>query len=233
MNAENYYLKNKKRILREIKFAIPHYKRLAEEMYGADLANAVVAETLQRFETLLPELPDIGGKDNRLTENLYLGAAMLALYQTLKAHGKPIEEAAGIIYRGTQSFYSSFPFNLLLRWQGRQLFNRQRLEQRRREAEISQERRYPGDWVLSVVGSDDPNVLFAVDYTECGLVKYLGAQGAPELTPYLCWLDYPMCAAMRVGLVRTQTLAQGGEKCNFRFYRDEKLSAVTPDFLRD
>jgi hypothetical protein len=72
-----------------------------------------------------------------------------------------------------------------------------------------------------------------VDYTECGIVKYLAEQGAPELAPYLCWLDYPMCAAMRMGLIRTKTLALGDKKCNFRFCRWQEQSEIEPDFMKN
>ena len=177
-------------------------------------------------------MPYIGGDENVLTENRYLSAAMLAFYQTLKARGKSVEEAARLIYQGTASFYGSFPFNLLLRWQGRQLFSPQRIAQRQRAAALSQERHYPGDWVFEIVDASGQNFQFGVDYTECGIVKYLTAQGAPELAPYLCWLDYPMCAAMRVGLVRTETIAQGGQKCNFRFCKWQGVEIV-PDFMKN
>ncbi len=83
MTAENWYLKNKPRILREIRFAIPHYKKIIAQAYGEDVAEAVVTETIQRFEGLLPDIPYIGGSENILTENLYLSAAMLAIYQSL------------------------------------------------------------------------------------------------------------------------------------------------------
>src|SRR5512143_3282742 len=146
METENWYLKNRGRITREIKFAIPHYKRFIAKAYGVELADAVVTETLQRCEHLLPEIPYIGGDKNVLTENLYLSAAMLALYRALKERGKAVEEVARLIYLGTCAFYSSFPFNLLLRWQGKQLFSPRRAAQRRRDAAISQEHRYPGDW---------------------------------------------------------------------------------------
>lgn len=233
MKTNNYYLKNKKRILREIKFALPHYKRFIAELYGADLAEVITAETLNRFEGLLSDIPYIGGNDNLLTENLYLSAAVLAFYQSLKARGKPIEEIARIIYLGTDAFYSSFPFSLLLRWQGRQLFSQKRIAQRRRDAALSQQQRYPGDWVFQIITGDGADFEFGVDYTECGIVKYLSEQNAPELAPYLCWLDYPMCAAMRVGLIRTETIAQGGTKCDFRFCRQKELSDFEPDFVKN
>ena len=61
----------------------------------------------------------------------------------------------------------------------------------------------------------------------------LNAQGAPELAFYLCWLDYPMFNVMKVGLIRTETIAQGCERCNFRFCRWEDRVEVTPDFLNN
>jgi hypothetical protein len=231
--SSNYYLDHEKRIMREIKLAIPHYRRFVVEAYGAELADVVIKESLERFAALLPQIPIIGGDENRLTENLYLSAAMLAFYQALKAHGKPVEEVARLIYQGTASIYASFPFKAMLWWEGRKTFSRKRLDKLRWEAAASQERQYPGDWVYNFVPSDGKTFLFGVDYTECGIVKYLTQEGAPELAPYLCRLDYPMCAAMRMGLIRTKTLALGDEKCNFRFCRDRQLSIITPDFMLD
>ncbi len=232
MTTENWYLKNKPRIMREIRFAIPHYRRFIERAYGKDVAEAVVAETSQRFEALLPEIPYIGGSENILTKNLYLSAAMLAMYQSLKARGKYVEEVARLIYLGTTSLYSGFPFRFLLRWQGRQLFSQKRIEQRRRAAAASQKGLYLDDWVFGIVEGDGQIFEFGVDYTECGIVKYLTREGAPELAPYLCWLDYPMCKSMRVRLVRTETIAQGCERCNFRFSRGPAVE-VMPDFVKN
>jgi len=232
MTTENWYLKNKARIMREIRFAIPHYRRCIAQAYGKNVADAVVAETIQRFEALLPEIPYIGGSENILTENLYLSAAMLAMYQSLKARGKSVDEVAGLIYRGTASLYSGFPFQLLLRIQGRQLLTQKRIDQRKRAAAISQKRLYPDDWVFEIVEGDGQTFDFGVDYTECGIVKYLTREGAPELAPYLCWLDYPMCRSMRVKLVRTETIAQGCERCNFRFSRGPAVEVI-PDFVKN
>ncbi len=232
MTTENWYLENKSRILREIRFAIPYYKRCIAQAYGKDVAEAVVAETIQRFEALLPGIPYIGGSENILTENLYLSAAMLAMYQSLKARGKSVEETARLIYQGTASLYRGVPFQLLLRIQGRQLLTQKRIDQRKRAAAISQKRLYPDDWVFEIVEGDGQTFEFGVDYTECGIVKYLRREGAPELAPYLCWLDYPMCKSMRVRLVRTETIAQGCERCNFRFSRGPAVEAM-PDFVKN
>ncbi len=64
--------------------------------------------------------------------------------------------------------------------------------------------------------------------TECGIVKYLHAQGADELCPYGCDLDYVMFEAMGIGLRRTKTLAWGCDRCDFRLSKHGVTSAPWP-----
>jgi len=87
-----------KHIIREIKLALPYYQHFVVQAYDAELADIVTKETLEQFAALLPQIPYIGGDENRLTENLYLTAAMLAFYRALKAQDKSVEEVARIIY---------------------------------------------------------------------------------------------------------------------------------------
>ena len=117
-----------------------------------------------------------------------------------------------------------------MRLQGRRLLSRKFQDQRRHAAAISQQRRYPEDWVFEVVEGNGQGFAFGVDYTECGIVKYLAREGAPELAPYLCWIDYPQFAAMHLRLDRTETLAQGGQRCDFRMSRGKPVK-VEPEFL--
>ena len=58
---------------------------------------------------------------------------------------------------------------------------------------------------------------YGYDYTECGVVKYFRAQGAPELAPYFCLNDFPKSAVDGSGLSRTKTIGQGVDLCNFRY----------------
>ncbi len=230
MEAESWYLQNKSRIMRQVRFALRHFRKHLVETYGKEEGEAIASETMQRFEALLPDLPYIGGDENTLTRNLYLTAAMLAMYRALQARGASVEESARLIYLGTASFFNSFPTRWLMRWQGRRVFGRKFLDQRRHVAAISQQRRYPDDWVFEVVEGDGQGFAFGVDYTECGIVKYLAREGAPELAPYLCWIDYPQFAAMHVRLDRKETLAQGGQRCDFRMSRGQPVE-VAPEFL--
>lgn len=225
-----WYLRHKGRLKREVRLILRHYKQHLAEAYGKADANAIVRETLQGFEASLASLPYVGGDANPNTRALYVAAAWLAMYRALLARGASVEDAGRLIYLGAASFYESIPARWLMRWQGRRFFGRKRMAQRRRDAAVSQRRRYPDDWVFEIAGADGRGSAFGVDYSECGIVKYLDREGASELAPYLCWIDYPMAAAAHVRLDRTETLAQGGQRCDFRFSRREPVQ-VEPEFL--
>ena len=230
MEAENWYLENKPKIMRQVRSFLRPFRKPLAAAYGKEDGEAIVKDAIQRFEALLPDIPYIGGGENPSTRNLYLTAAMLAVYRSLQARGASVEEAARLIYLGSASFFGSFPARVLMRSQGRRLLSRKFRDKRRHVAAISQQRRFPDDWVFEVVEGNGQGFAFGVDYTECGLVKYLAREGAPELAPYLCWIDYPQFAAMHLRLDRTETLAQGGQKCDFRVSRGQPVK-VEPEFL--
>jgi hypothetical protein len=50
------------------------------------------------YEKLVPEIPNIAGDGNHLTEHLISAAECLAFYKGMKANGKPAEEAGKILY---------------------------------------------------------------------------------------------------------------------------------------
>ena len=75
-----------------------HLDQLAFFLHHDDQIEALGLQVpLQRFEALLPEVPYIGGDENRYTRNLCLTAAMLALYRSLQSRGATVEEAARVI----------------------------------------------------------------------------------------------------------------------------------------
>lgn len=67
------------------------------------------------------------------------------------------------------------------------------------------------------VEGDGQTFDWGADYIECGIVKFIHSQGADELTPWLCRVDYATFGALGIGFKRTMTLAEGYEKCDFRF----------------
>jgi hypothetical protein len=90
---------------------------------------------------------------------------------------------------------------------------------------------WPAEWDAGIDGTE-----FAWEFFEQHPMpeypepKYLAREGAPELAPYGCWIDYPMFAAMHVRLDRAETIAQGGPRRDFRMSRGEPVE-VEPGFL--
>jgi hypothetical protein len=67
METDNWYLQHQRRIMREVRLAIPHFRKVVVKAYGKDAGEAIAKETMRRFEALLPDIPFIGGDENRLT----------------------------------------------------------------------------------------------------------------------------------------------------------------------
>jgi pimeloyl-ACP methyl ester carboxylesterase len=227
---ENWYLEHKPKIMRQVRSYLRPFRKHLAAAYGKDEGEAIVKDAMQRFEVQLPDIPYIGGGENQFTKVLCKVAAKLAMYRALRARGASVDEAARLIHLGEVSFYETVPTRWLMRLQGRLFLTRKGMNLWRRVAATSQERRYPEDWVFEVVEGDGQDFGIGLDCTECGAVKYLDREGAPEYAPYLCWIDYPQFAAMHLRLDRTETIAQGGQRCDFRMSRGKPVQ-VEPAFL--
>jgi hypothetical protein len=207
------------------------YVEAAQEVFAArfgDDAEIILEDTWQEYETLLPDLPYIGGEENFNTENLLMAAYCLAMYRVLKARGRTIEEVGMTIYETAEAIFG-YP-KWLLGVIGSLKYGKSYEKQLREQAAESQKRQYAGDWVFSFIEGDGEELDYGLDFTECGICKFYRAQGADELTPYMCLSDYVSSKAFNRGLVRYKTLAEGAEVCDFR-YKKGRETFVYP--LRD
>lgn len=175
-------------------------------------------------------MPYIGGKQP-FTQFLIASAWYLALYRVLKAHGKNVEETGELIYIITKTYLDSMPW-FLSRFMGRMNFSQRSLRKIKKRAIESQKRKYPGNYVFKFVEGDNEEFDYGVDYIECAVCKFLSKQGASELTPYICPADILYSEALGWGLIRTKTLAEGHEKCDFRFKKGGKTRVEIPEALR-
>jgi len=231
LSGHPFYRQNREKLLAEHHKMAKAGRAFAAERYGKAFANTLVRESLAEFETLIPELPYIGGKQNLLTGNLVSSAGALAVYRVMQRHGKPIEEAGELLYRLMETWIRRYP-HFVRHLMGRYYLSRLSQRQSKRQAALSQQRRYPADWLRVHVDGDGQTFEWGVDYLECGIVKFLLSQGADELAPYLCLTDYALFGALGIELKRTMTLAEGCEKCDFRFkWGGEMPSGWPPQWL--
>jgi hypothetical protein len=226
-----YYLQNRENLLAEHRKMAEAGRAFATERYGEAFADTLLRESLAEFERLIPELPYIGGKDNPLTGNLVSSAGALSVYRVMLRHGRSIEETGELLYRLMEAWIRRYP-GFVRHLMGRYYLSRLSQRQSKKRSALSQQHRYLDDWVRIHVDGDGQTFEWGTDYTECGIVKFLHSQGADELAPYLCLLDYALLGALGIELVRTQTLANGDEKCDFRFkWGGETPSGWPPPWL--
>jgi hypothetical protein len=227
--GKEYYLSRKLEILTQFDVHARAWRPFLATSYGDEFAEAVLKDAREQYEALIPEIPYIGGDENPMTRHLIRSTTSLALYKAMKARGKTAEETGKIIYDAVVKRASHLkPWPLKI--------SPEDVRKRREQAERSQERRYPGDWVWEYVEGDGVEFDYGYDFLECATQKFYHAQGADEFLPFFCFLDFPINEAYSKGLwgfTRTMTLAEGYEKCDFRFKKGGKTEHKwPPPFLK-
>ncbi len=192
------------------------------ERFGVSEVAGMRREMQEEYRSLIPRVPYVGGRRNRWSSSLTLSAAALAVYRVVVRHGGDAQDAGKVAYDYARAMARRVPRPLRARLLGPR---RARAE---KQARWTQLRRYPDDWMCEVVDGAGQPFDFGMDITECGIVKFLHAQGAGKLTPYLCHLDYVLAEAAGAGLTRTKTLAWGCDRCDFRMTMPGKTTATWP-----
>jgi len=190
-------------------------RKVYQSRFGDDLAATLFNETKQAYDDILPEIPYIGGKDNIFSEWLNYGAYYLGVYQALSGHGYPLDEIGKIIF-DTYETMADYP-KWFLHIVGSLKYGRKYEDKLRQAAAVSQERKYPGDFVSYFVEGTNDDFDYGLDIIECGICKLYAAHGIDKLSRYMCLSDYVVSKAFGRGLVRYKTIAEGADKCDFRF----------------
>jgi SAM-dependent methyltransferase len=215
--GSSYYIARSRKLLREFDRVAGRAGSVFAKRFDPLLAYSIAACAHTEYARIIPQLPYIGGKQNPHTFNLVGAAWFLALHRSMQTHGRSLAETGELCAEMYAAWLDAYP-TWLLRLRGWYTFTLLGQRQIARRAQESQARLYAGDWVFATVPPDH-GFGRGVDFSECGILKFLEAQGATDLMPYLCPLDFIMSERMSLGLVRTATLAGGAPYCNFRFRR--------------
>jgi hypothetical protein len=216
--VDDYYVSRKPELLKSYDKGTKPLGKILASRFDDKHTNTILVESRQEFEAIIPQIPYIGGDENFNTKNLIMASSCLAIYRVLKDHGKTAEEVGKIIYEMTEALvdYPKFILHLI----GRLKYGKGYEKRLKEWAAESQKRQYPEDWVGTFIEGDRREFDYGIDMTECGILKFFQAQGAGEIVPYICVsMDGIFSKAFNRGLVRTMTLAQGYDRCDFRYKR--------------
>jgi hypothetical protein len=229
MREENY-ISRKQQLLKSLDRSIARSKQVLISRYGNERANTLIGEFRREYEALIPQIPFIGEK-NPFLIFLLPTSRYLAIYRVLRRNGFILEEAGQIIYQMNEAELKSIPI-LVRRIIGYLFFSKLFIWRVKKRAKESQERKYPGGYVLTFIEGYGQKFDYGFDYTECGGCKFLNEQNASELAPFMCALDKTVSEALSWGLTRTMTIADGFDKCDFRFKKSGKTNITSAPFVK-
>ena len=203
-----YYIKRKPELLARFDGEVKVYGPLVLKQYGEIQSYRILIHASIEFESLIPQIPYIGGDENPGTRWLLASVRCLAFYKAMKKYGKTAAEAGKILYDAILTQVGKPQQGMPTQ--------EQLSEQYRKAAERSQERRYPEDYVFEYVPGDGREFDRGADFIECAAHKFYRAQGADEFMPFYCYLDFPKSKVLGNRFSRTMTLAEGYNKCDHR-----------------
>ena len=196
--------------------------------HGVGFAEMLRTEARDEYESLIPQVPHIKSPIGfALNSFLTITAQEIAVYKVMKRHGKTAEEAWEICHAALRLRMARY--SRLRRWlMGRLVSSRLVLRRMREQAESEASRTMGGFEVRYVIG-DGTEYDWGVDYVRCANYQLVVDQGAAEFAPYVCMSDIALGDAMGWGLIRTHTIADGCDSCDFRFKKGVKtqISSMT------
>lgn len=175
-----------------------------------ELSCSCRKKILAEYGRIIAHANDIG-KRNSLLSCYILGAWFIAMN---RQDSLSPDENYHIMSNGLRS---SRMFRMVM-GDADHYLDSKRIEKQKKWAESTHERKYENDWVANLLPGNGSYDL-GYDYLECGICKLCRDEGVPELAKYLCRLDYMFAEVMGLQLDRSTTLAEGGDKCDFRFSR--------------
>lgn len=230
-SQREYYLNKKNKLLEQARGSSVSLEQLMIPEYGQKVAGAIATDMVKTYDRMIGELPYIGGDKNAHMTDLMINASMsMAFCLAMKEHGKSIDDAGRINYEMIDQYYKENPLP------PDKMYKSGDIEGKRREArefaEWTQKFQYPYNWVSVYVGDVREPFIYGMDNVECGNLKLCKHYGIGGFTNYLCMLDNILYPARGQGLTRKMTLADGFDRCDFRFSEDGVVKLEEPFTVR-
>ena len=226
----SYYASKKSKLLKDFDKTAELMQDYLSKRYGEELADKFYKETRQEYERIIPKIPYIQGVRGPVLNSFVLIVAQeLAVYRIMKKYTDTLGEIWEICHEAIKQRMRHY--SKIKRWFLRRFMFSGFLKRKMKKRAERHEQLKLGDFEIRYVAGDGKEYDWGVDYVSCGNYSFLKAQGAEEFAPYVCMSDIALGDALGWGVIRTQTLADGCETCDFRFKKGgkTKISSKTPE----
>ncbi len=208
----NYYEPKKAKLLKGFDKTANLIRDYVVSRYGEKLADSLSLKARQKYEQLIPHIPHIDSLP-ALNSFLRISALELSVFRSMKEYGKGAPEAWEICHEALKARTEAMP-KILRRLIGWYLFTGFVKNRARKIAG-----RDLGGFTIEYVEEDGD---WGVNYRRCAIYDFLKEQDAKDFSPYVCLSDIALSDAMGWRMKRTETLADGCDKCDFRFRKGKQ-----------
>ena len=221
-----YYVSRSAKLLKRFDKTTDVVQKIFVARYGDEFGKHILKVARREFEAFIPRIPYISGNVPALRVFLIISAWELAVYWAMKKHGKTAEEAWDLCHAALQVRLKTVP--KFVRVLARIYLFSNFAKKRARKIAVRSRRHPLGDFEFNFVEGDGLNFDWGIDYTGCSIYKFMRDEGADEFAPYACLSHIALSEAFGWGLMRTETLAEGDKRCDFRFKKggETKISSA-------
>ena len=196
-------------------------RKYLKKEYGKDEAARLWEKTLQIYNGFVKEAPDIGGKENGMSGNLYLALAVFAFYE---ADGRKLtpDKLKELMSR---QLPKSIPVLSALVDLNKPKNQHRLLARYEKYKVISDEKLERGEWGNSWRIEMNPHgreTGVAFDLVGCPLADFAKKHSYTEIMPVLCDFDYLTARLMHARLFREHTVATGSTYSDFWYLGDRE-----------
>ena len=215
----------RKQALAELSKWCRELEPLLQPELGPEQTLATLSELPSELERLLVLMPDPGWRASQMRSFSMGGAIYIAIYLVLHRRGKTAAQVWPICEQATRNRFARMPAlsQKLMSWA---LFSTlwklltAYLAGRSQNAAV-------GGWKLAYLPKQPGQFDYGVTYHRCAIFQLAKDVGATEFAPFICQADIVGSDVFGWGLQRTETLAQGGKCCDFRFRKGQRTEVTS------
>ncbi len=165
----------------------------------------------QEYVSIMKNAKDIG--KSRLMSSYCMGAYFIALNRKTPLSPEACYELYKVGLSSNKLFHIAVG-------NANSYLDKKKMPDRLKWSANSHLRRYENDWVVDIIeGTPQDDFELGYDYHTCGICNLCRDECCFELAKYLCRMDYVLADMMQMKLIRTKTIAEGADSCDFRYGR--------------
>jgi len=226
---KNFYEGKQANILKSFDRQYKYAQKYLVQRFDEATASKIHDDTIEQVRKLIPRLPDVGGKNNQFIQVILFCAWYIPFYKAASEQGMSAEEYVEMMTHVVHAAFTRYP-GFIRHLVGRFVRSGSFMRRMKKRATISQGREYAKDWIYSVAtATDDPDIFFEVEYSQCPVCILMKETGAEELMPYCNFVDFIMAKSLGYGFANPRVIGRGSETCVGIFRKDHKCDI--PDYL--